>query len=44
MPVKEGWRPVNRIDGVAIAQNVLLLALNTPEKISAAGLKEDGGL
>jgi hypothetical protein len=38
MPLNEGWRPINRIDGVVIAQNVLLLALSTPGKLAAISL------
>jgi hypothetical protein len=34
MPWKEGWRPINRIDGFSIAQTVLQIALRTPEKVS----------
>jgi hypothetical protein len=33
MPFNEGWRPTNRIDGLSVAQNVLQIALNTPEKL-----------
>jgi hypothetical protein len=32
LPVKEGWKPVNRIDGFSIAQAVLQISLHTPEK------------
>jgi hypothetical protein len=32
LPIKEGWRPVNRIDGFSIAQTVLQISLLTPEK------------
>lgn len=46
MPFKEGWRPTNRIDGLVIAQGVVVLALNTPEKVvpgagSGAGSMEE---
>jgi len=38
MPFNEGWRPINLVDGLSIAQNVLLLALSTPEeKLPADG-------
>jgi hypothetical protein len=33
MPWKEGWRPINRIDGLTTAQVTLQLALHTPEKL-----------
>lgn len=38
LPYKEGWRPVNQIDGVSIAQDVLQLSMLTPEK--AQGVDE----
>ncbi|KAH7073411.1 Chloroperoxidase [Paraphoma chrysanthemicola] len=38
MPFNEGWRPVNPINGVSIAQTVLQLALHTPEKLPEGSL------
>ncbi|KAF2032269.1 Cloroperoxidase [Setomelanomma holmii] len=38
MPYNEGWRPVNPISGLSIAQTVLQLALHTPEKLPAGSL------
>jgi hypothetical protein len=35
LPVKEGWMPVNRIDGFSIAQAVLQISQLTPEKAKA---------
>jgi hypothetical protein len=32
LPFREGWRPVNRLDGFALALNILQLAMFTPEK------------
>lgn len=32
LPFTEGWRPVNRIEGLSVAKFVLNIALNTPEK------------
>jgi hypothetical protein len=34
----EGWRPVNLLDGAALANGVLKIALHTQEKISELGL------
>jgi len=31
-PAKEGWRPVNSVNGISIANVFLQLALNTPEE------------
>lgn len=33
MPYNEGWRPINRIDGLSVADVNLQLALHTPEKL-----------
>jgi hypothetical protein len=38
MPYNEGWRPVNPINGLSIAQIVLQLALYTPEKLDPGSL------
>jgi hypothetical protein len=32
LPIREGWKPINRIDGFSIAQAVLQISLLTPEK------------
>jgi hypothetical protein len=39
MPWKEGWKPVNIINGFSVAQTVLQIALRTPEKVGDAGLQ-----
>ncbi|KAH8723882.1 Chloroperoxidase [Phaeosphaeriaceae sp. PMI808] len=36
-PYNEGWRPVNRIDGLSIADTTMQLALHTPEKLPSTG-------
>lgn len=33
MPAKEGWKPINEINGFSVAQAVLGIALRTPEKL-----------
>jgi hypothetical protein len=31
LPFREGWRPVNHIDGFSVAQAVLQISMLTPE-------------
>jgi hypothetical protein len=32
LPYREGWKPVNLIDGFSIAQAVLQISMDTPEE------------
>jgi hypothetical protein len=41
MPAKEGWRPINEINGFSIAQTVLGIALRTPEKLDGDAGNQD---
>ncbi|KAH5153695.1 hypothetical protein HBH69_125080 [Parastagonospora nodorum] len=41
MPVNEGWKPVNHIDGFSVAQVILQLVMRTPEKVTDATSPSD---
>ncbi|KAF2254974.1 Cloroperoxidase [Trematosphaeria pertusa] len=42
LPYKEGWRPVNLINGFSLAADILQLSLNTPEERADSAGIEDG--
>lgn len=37
LPYKEGWRPINHIDGFSTANYILQIAMHTPEKAPGVG-------